>query len=67
MTAAVKGDRNWDKQFQAKITDLDEDFWEHWLQMDYVTVQHAVITLTGMLPKLVELAHTRGKQGHGKK
>ena len=64
MATAVKGDRSWDEEFQAKVTDLHKDFWDHWLQMDYDTVLHTSSTFADMLPKLVELSHTRGKQGH---
>ena len=67
MTIAVKGDRDWDKQFQAKISDLHKDFWDHWREVDYDTVLHTTATLVDMLPKLVELSHTRGKQGHKRK
>ena len=64
MANAVKGNRSWDEEFQAKVTELHEDFWDHWLQMDYDTVLHTSTTFANMLPKLVELSHTRGKQGH---
>lgn len=64
MGIAVKGDRDWDEKFQGKVTDLQMDFWDNWKQVDYDTVQHTTTILVSMLPKLIELSHTRGKQGH---
>ena len=67
MSPAVKGDPAIDEEFRGAADRLHTLFWKHWRQMDYDTALHVMQTIVGLLPKLFEISHTRGKQGHGKR
>ena len=67
MAPAVKGDPQVDQDLRDAVDRLHTLFWDHWLQVDYDTALHVFSTVTNMLPKLFEISHTRGKQGHGKR
>ena len=67
MAPAVKGDREVDKQLIEAVDHLHSLFWKHWRQVDYDTALHLHATVMNILPKLFQISHTRGKQGHGKR
>lgn len=67
MTKAVKGDPKVDLVFSALVIALEEHFWDNWRNFDYDTISKCHQRINGMLPKMLEIAHTRGKQGHGKR
>lgn len=67
MAPAVKGDPQWDEDFKDLVDKLHTEFYKGWRQMDYATSVHTVSTILNILPKLFEISHTRGKQGHGRK
>ena len=67
MALSIKGDPVIDEEFRAAADRLHALFWKHWRQMDYETALHVTQIIIGLLPKLFEISHTRGKQGHGRR
>lgn len=67
MSAAQKGNPDWDKEFLEQLEAAHTKFATSWHNCDYATAKRAHQICLYMLPKLFEISHTRGKQGHGKR
>ena len=67
MAPAVKGDPQVDQDLRDAVDRLHALFWKYWRQVDYDTALHVFSTIMNILPKLFQISHTRGKQGHGKR
>lgn len=66
MAKSVKGTPEVRQSIVDAASNLESVFWAHWKQVDISTAKHLHGLFVGMLPKLFEISHTRGKQGHGK-